>query len=235
MTLARRLELLRAARRARAWIVEDDYDSEFRYSSRPIPALQGLDEDHRVIYLGTFSKTLFPALRLGYAVVPPDLVDAFSAARDVLDRHSPLLEQAVLTEFIKDGYFESHVRRMRALYQERRSVLVAEVGRRLAGLLELAPGGAGLQCVGWLPPGVDDHAAVRAAAARDIDVTPVSMFAVGRLPRRGLVLSYGAFDPHQIRAGVERLAEALRTLQSSGPRPQAGRPPGDRSPVMAHS
>lgn len=216
MTLARRLELLGAARRARAWILEDDYDSEFRYSSRPIPALQGLDEDHRVIYLGTLSKLLFPALRLGYAVVPPDLVDAFSATRAVLDRHSPLLEQAVLAEFIREGYFERHLRRMRALYWERQSVLVAEVRRRLEGLLELAPSEAGLQCVGWLPPGVDDHAAARAAAARDVDVTPLSALAVRRLPCRGLLLSYGAFDPRQIRAGVERLADALRTVQGAG-------------------
>jgi len=105
MTLARRLELLRVARRMRAWVLEDDYDSEFRYSSRPIAALQGLDHDGRVIYLGTFSKTLFPSLRLGYAVVPVELVGPFTAARSVLDIHSPLFEQAVLTEFITGGYF----------------------------------------------------------------------------------------------------------------------------------
>src|SRR6184192_2915223 len=148
MTLARRLELLRLARRARAWVLEDDYDSEFRYSSRPIPALQGLDQDGRVIYLGTFSKTLFPALRLGYAVVPADLVRPFTAVRSVLDVHSPVLEQAVLAEFITAGYFERHLRRMRALYAERQQVLLEEARRHLAGLVELAPSGAGLQCVG---------------------------------------------------------------------------------------
>ena len=213
MTLARRLELLRLARRARAWVLEDDYDSEFRYSSRPIPALQGLDQDGRVIYLGTFSKTLFPALRLGYAVVPADLVRPFTAARSVLDVHSPVLEQAVLAEFITAGYFERHLRRMRALYAERQQVLLEEARRHLAGLVELAPSGAGLQCVGWLAPGLDDQAAARAAAAHDVDVTPVSRFALRRLSRPGLLLSFGAFEPRQIRAGVQRLAEALRAAR----------------------
>ena len=214
MSLARRLELLRVARRARAWVLEDDYDSEFRYSSRPIPALQGLDKDGRVIYLGTFSKTLFPALRLGFAVVPVDLVGTFSAARSVMDVCSPLLEQAVLAEFITAGYFERHLRRMRALYAERQQVLVAECRRHLAGLLELAPSGAGLQCVGWLERGVDDRVATRAAAAHDVQVTPVSRYTLGRFSRPGLLLSFGGFEPHEIRAGVERLAKALQPVRS---------------------
>jgi GntR family transcriptional regulator / MocR family aminotransferase len=210
MTLARRLELLRVARRARAWVLEDDYDSEFRYSSRPIPALQGLDQDGRVIYLGTFSKTLFPALRLGFAVLPADLVGPFATVRAALDVHSPVLEQAVLAEFITAGYFERHLRRMRALYAERQEVLFEESRRYLAGLLDLAPSGAGLQCVGWLAPGLDDQGAMQAAAAHDVYVTPVSTFALGRHSRPGLLLSFGAFAPSQIRAGVQRLAEALR-------------------------
>jgi GntR family transcriptional regulator/MocR family aminotransferase len=213
MTLARRLELLRAARRWHAWILEDDYDSEFRYSSRPIPALQGLDTDNRVIYLGTFSKTLFPALRLGYAVVPSHLLDTFTAARSVLDVHSPLLEQAVLAEFITAGYFERHLRRMRNLYEERQRVFVTEARRHLAGLLELVPSGAGLQCVGWLAPGLDEQAVKRAAAAHDVEVTPVSAFATRRLARPGLLLSFGGFDPSQIRAGMQRLAAALKSLK----------------------
>jgi len=214
MTLARRLELLRVARRSCAWVLEDDYDSEFRYSSRPIPALQGLDQDGRVIYLGTFSKTLFPALRLGYAVVPADLVRRFTAARSLLDMHSPVLEQAVLAEFITAGYFERHLRRMRILYAERQQVLLEEARRSLSGLLELAPSGAGLQCIGWLAPGLDDRRAARAAAAHDVDVWPVSRFALGRLSSHGLLLSFGAFEPRQIRAGVQRLADALRDLRN---------------------
>ena len=218
MTLARRLELLRVARRMRAWVLEDDYDSEFRYSSRPIAALQGLDQDGRVIYHGTFSKTLFPALRLGYALVPIELVRTFTAARSVLDIHSPLFEQAVLAEFMIAGYFERHLRRMRSLYEERQQTLVAEARRHLSGLLELTPARAGLQCVGWLAPDLDERAVTRAAAAHDVAVTPVSAFAVRRLARSGLMLSFGAFEPNEIRAGVRRLAEALEDVRA-GRRP----------------
>ena len=213
MTLARRLELLRAARRFRAWVLEDDYDSEFRYSSRPIPALQGLDHDDRVIYLGTFSKTLFPGLRLGYAVLPLDLVDSFKAARSVLDVHSPVLEQAVLAEFIAAGYFERHLRRMRNLYEERHRVFLTEAQRHLAGLLDVVPSGAGLQCVGWLAAGLEENAVARAAAEHDVEVTPISRFAIKYRPRAGLLLSFGGFDPNQIR-GMQRLAEALKAVRA---------------------
>ena len=214
MTLARRLELLHAARRFRAWVLEDDYDSEFRYSSRPIPALQGLDHDDRVIYLGTFSKTLFPGLRLGYAVLPLDLVDSFKAARSVLDVHSPVLEQAVLAEFIAAGYFERHLRRMRNLYEERHRVFLTEAQRHLAGLLDVVPSGAGLQCVGWLAAGLEENAVARAAAEHDVEVTPISRFAIKYRPRAGLLLSFGGFDPNQIRAGMQRLAEALKAVRA---------------------
>src|SRR5215211_5883732 len=131
MSLSRRLALLDWARRAGAWVLEDDYDSEYRYAGRPLAALQGLDTDGRVIYLGTFSKVLFPALRLGYLVVPPDLVDAFVNARALLDRHSPILEQVVLADFIAEGHFLRHIRRMRALYAERQAVLLAAADEML--------------------------------------------------------------------------------------------------------
>jgi GntR family transcriptional regulator/MocR family aminotransferase len=213
MSMARRFELLRAARRARAWILEDDYDSEFRYSSRPIPALQGLDRDNRVIYVGTFSKTLFPGLRLGYTVVPEHLREAFIAARSVLDVHSSILDQAVLAEFLAAGYFERHLRRMRNLYEERQQVFVAEARRHLDGLLELVPSAAGLQCVGWLADGLDAGAVQRAAAAHDVEVTPIATYASRRLAKQGLLLSFGAFDASQIRAGMQRLAAAIRSLK----------------------
>lgn len=118
MSLARRLSLLEWAREAEAWIVEDDYNSEYRYAGRPLASLQGLDRHGRVIYLGTFSKTIFPALRLGCVVVPPDLVEIFTAARAMTDVHSPLIEQAILAEFIAEGHFARHLRRMRALYEQ---------------------------------------------------------------------------------------------------------------------
>ncbi|MDQ3316832.1 MAG: PLP-dependent aminotransferase family protein [Actinomycetota bacterium] len=147
MSLARRLELLRWAGRASAWVLEDDYDSEYRYSGRPLEALQGLDTEGRVIYVGTFSKVLFPSLRLGYLVVPPDLVDAFTAARELSDRQAPALDQAVLARFMAGGHFARHVRRMRSLYAERQAILVEEAGRHLPELLDVPP--PARACTSW--------------------------------------------------------------------------------------
>jgi GntR family transcriptional regulator/MocR family aminotransferase len=209
MSLARRLALLAWAGRARAFILEDDYDSEYRYAGRPLAALQGLDGARRVIYLGTFSKVLFPALRLGYLVVPPDLVDAFTAARALTDRHSPSVTQAVLADFIADGHFARHIRRTRALYAERQAALVAAAARDLAGALRVSPSEAGMHLVGWLPPGADDRAASAAAAAAGVDVPPLTAFrARGRGPG-GLLLGYAGLSPGEIRDGVRRLAAAL--------------------------
>src|SRR5262249_4356701 len=138
LSLPRRLALLDWAQRGDAWVVEDDYDSEFRYTGRPLAALQGLDRTGRVLYLGTFSKVLFPALRLGYLVVPPDLVDAFTAARAATDRQAATLTQAVVTDFIDEGHFLRHLRRMRTLYAERQEVLLRAARREWGGLLEVA-------------------------------------------------------------------------------------------------
>ena len=132
MSLSRRLALIEWARANDAWIIEDDYDSEFRYSGRPLASLQGLDRDGRVIYVGTFSKTIFPALRLGYAVVPENLIDVFTTARALADSHSPSIDQAVLTDFIADGHFARHVRKMRLLYEERQEILVFN-GTKISG------------------------------------------------------------------------------------------------------
>ncbi|MDQ3863770.1 MAG: PLP-dependent aminotransferase family protein, partial [Actinomycetota bacterium] len=164
MSLRRRLTLLAWANRSGAWVLEDDYDSEYRYSGRPLSSLQGLDEGGRVLYLGTFSKVLCPALRLGYLVVPPNLVDAVVAARALVDRHSPLMEQAVLAEFMAEGHLARHVRRMRLLYAERRDALVEAIKRELAGLIEVGPAEAGLHLVGWLPEGADGWEASHRAA-----------------------------------------------------------------------
>jgi GntR family transcriptional regulator/MocR family aminotransferase len=153
MSLSRRLALLDWARRADAWVVEDDYDSEFRYAGRPLAALQGLDRDGRVIYLGTFSKTLFPSLRLGYLVVPEDLVDSFMAARIVMDRQPSTLTQAVVANFIEEGHFLRHVRRMRTLYSERQEALLRAARRELDGVLDVRPCETGLHLMGWLPDG----------------------------------------------------------------------------------
>jgi GntR family transcriptional regulator/MocR family aminotransferase len=209
MSLARRLELLDWAKHSRAVIFEDDYDSEYRYSGRPIPALQGLDQGESVLYAGSFSKVLFPALRLGYLVVPTGLVDYFEAMQSLTLRHVPLLEQLVLTDFIAGGHFARHVRRMREVYAERLSVLLEEARLRLAGLLEISPVEAGLQTAGWLCGGIDAESAAVAAAGRNVDVTPLNRYSHRALAGEGLQLGFAALDVKEIRRGVRELARAL--------------------------
>jgi GntR family transcriptional regulator/MocR family aminotransferase len=214
MSLQRRLALLEWASASGAWILEDDYDSEYRYAGRPLAALQGLDAAGRVIYAGTFSKVLFPALRLGYLVVPPDLVDAFVAARALADRHSPSVTQAALADFIDGGHFARHVRRTRALYAERQAALVGAARRALGGLLEVAPAEAGMHLMGWLPESVDDRAATRAALAHEVDAPPLSAYRARparRGERGGLMLGYAAYTPREIDEACGRLGAALRT------------------------
>jgi GntR family transcriptional regulator/MocR family aminotransferase len=195
MSAARRAALLEWAARSRAWIVEDDYDADLRFGTRPLPALQGSDTHGSVLYVGTFSKVLFPSLRLGYLVVPPDLVPATLAMRHMHDVHSPTLEQMVLTDFITEGHFERHVRRLRHVYLERQQALRDGVQRHLRGLLELTSGEAGLFVLGWLPPDVSDLRAAELAAAEGVDVVPLSRMGTGPL-HPGLVLGYaGALAP----------------------------------------
>ncbi|HLA95960.1 MAG TPA: PLP-dependent aminotransferase family protein [Pyrinomonadaceae bacterium] len=208
MSLQRRLNLLEWASENDAWIIEDDYDSEFRYSGRPLPALQGLDRHSRVLYVGTFSKTVFPGLRLGCVVVPPDLVDLFAAARALTDLHSPVTDQMILAEFIADGHFERHVRRMRTLYRERQSILISEVEKRLAGFLDIEKSDAGMHLIGW-PKGVSDVTISAKAAELGIRIAPVSRYAANKLERGGLMLGYTAFDERQIKEGVKTLAKVV--------------------------
>jgi GntR family transcriptional regulator/MocR family aminotransferase len=210
MSVSRRLALLSWAARTGGWIVEDDYDSEFRYASRPLPCVQGLDTADRVIYVGTFSKTVFPALRLGFLIVPPSLVDRFAAARASTDRHSPTIEQAVLAAFLADGHYARHVRRMRALYAERQDALV-DAGRGvLADAFEIAASGAGMHLVAWLRSRRDDAALSRAALALGIETQPISRFALRPYPRAGLMLGYAAYTPAEIRSAAAALARAAR-------------------------
>jgi GntR family transcriptional regulator/MocR family aminotransferase len=212
MSAGRRLSLLQWAVRADAWILEDDYDSDFRYASRPLACLQGMDTDGRVVYIGTFSKTLFPALRLGYVVVPSHVTDSFRAARAVCDRHSPTVDQAVLADFIGEGHFGRHVRRMRSLYEERQEALV-EAGRAmLDGLIEIGPAEAGLHLVGWLPHGVSDRRAAMALNAEGIETLALSPHRIVPAERDALLLGYAAYDRRAIRRGVEKMAAALRRL-----------------------
>ena len=214
MSLARRLALIEWARANNAWIVEDDYDSEFRYAGRPLASLQGLDKAGRVLYVGTFSKTIFPALRLGYLVVPENLVDVFTAARALSDSHSPSIDQAILTDFIEAGHFSRHIRRMRALYAERQAALVAAAQKYLAGLLDVSKDEAGMHLVGWLPENVNDKIASEKAREHGVETKPLSAYCSDSQQRSGLILGYTAFSAGQIRNGVERLARGLARASS---------------------
>jgi GntR family transcriptional regulator/MocR family aminotransferase len=209
MSLRRRLELLEWARKSGALIFEDDYDSEFRYSGRPIPALQGLDRAGVVLFAGTFSKVLFPSLRLGYLVIPLDLVHYFEATISITSRHSPLIEQAVLCDFITEGHFGRHLRRMREVYARRLSVLRDAAGQSLKGLLDVSNVQAGLQTAGWLRVGIAAESAAKAAAARNVEVVPLSRYSRGRVARGGVQLGFAAVDETEIRRGVRELAIAL--------------------------
>ena len=229
MSLARRLALLKWAQGAGAWILEDDYDSEYRYAGRPLAALQGLDSAGRVIYLGTFSKVLFPTLRIGYLVVPSDLVDAFVAARALTDRHSPSVTQAALADFIDEGHFGRHIRRTRELYAERQAALVEAAARDLDGLLRVSPCESGMHLVGWLVGGDSDRTASRAAARAGIEAVPLSAFRVRAQSPGALLLGYTGFPVAEIRDCVRRLAAALRADGLVTPKPTRT----DGSPVSA--
>ena len=208
LSLERRLALLAWAERAGSWIVEDDYDSEFRYTGRPLAAIQGLDSGGRVLYVGTFTKALFPGLRLAYLVAPEDLVDAFVHARTLMDGHTPTLLQAVLADFLSEGHFGAHVRRMRALYHERRDALL-EASEELGGRAVLGPVEAGFHATLHLPEGTDDRAVARCAAAQGIEVQPLSSFHVGNVVKPGLVLGFAGLSPEAIRKGMKTLVKVL--------------------------
>jgi GntR family transcriptional regulator/MocR family aminotransferase len=217
MSLARRLSLLRWASAARAWVLEDDYDSEFRYGARPIPCLHGLDEDGRVIYAGSFSKTLFPALRLGFLIVPSDLQQRLLSARRATDVHPPLLEQTALADLMAGGHFDRHLRRMRAAYRERLEALVAAARRWCDGALVIRPTCSGLHVVGELVD-VPAERVGQEAAARGVEVTPLSHYYLGRpksafvsgsrIPN-AIVMGFAAVRPEAIRRGMEHLAAAI--------------------------
>jgi GntR family transcriptional regulator / MocR family aminotransferase len=210
MSATRRMLLLNWAVRTGAWIIEDDYDSEYRYGSHPIASLQGLDSDARVIYVGTFSKVMFPALRVGYLVVPKDLVAAFSAARDAADVFSATLYQSVLTDFIREGHFARHIRRMRMLYMERRKTLVKAIRVQMGDMLEVVGTEAGMHLVAMLSLGVNDVEVSRKAAQKGISATPLSTCYSKPPSRGGLILGYGGTNAHQIHDGICKLRMSVQ-------------------------
>ncbi len=213
MSHGRRRQLLDYAAERGVWIIEDDYDSEFRYRSRPLPALQSLDAMQRVIYLGTFSKTCFPSLRIAYLVLPPDLVEAFSRALNELYREGASMQQAVLSLFIAEGHYAAHVRRMRTLYAARHDALVAAIGHHFGERLPILGSDAGLHLVLGLPSALNDLDAVQRLQHAGVGSRPLSLYHLRqRAPAKGLVLGYGAVDEEQIAAQFERLAATVQTM-----------------------
>lgn len=209
LSMARRLELLAWARRAGAWVLEDDYDSEFRYAGRPLASLQGIDDGGRVIYIGTFSKVLFPGLRLGYAVVPPELLDAVLSARLLSDWHPAALQEGVVTDFLEEGHFAQHLRRMRQHYRGARDALVEALRANLPGTLEVEVPDQGMKLIARLRPGLADLAVSAAAAKRGIVARPVSPMFMAAPPIQGLMLGFSGHEPGALRWAARELAAAI--------------------------
>jgi GntR family transcriptional regulator/MocR family aminotransferase len=213
MSLPRRLALLKWASAASAWVIEDDYDSAFRFGARAIPCLHGLDVDGRVIYVGSFAKTLFPALRLGFLIVPPDLRDRLLAARRAADVHPPTIDQAVLADFMLGGHFERHLRRMRAACRERMEALADAAQRHCGGALRLREVRTGLHVVADLREARAERV-FEEAAARGVEVTPLSAyFLTRRAAPNSLVLGFGAVRPDAARRGMELLAASIEAAR----------------------
>jgi GntR family transcriptional regulator/MocR family aminotransferase len=212
LSMARRLEILDWASSSGAYIIEDDYDSDFRYDAQPIASLQGLDEYERVIYVGTFNKILFPGLRLGFLVVPSGLVRDFIATRHIIDRHPQSLLQPVLSEFMRGGHFAAHVRRTRQQYREQRDVLVAELSQHLSTWIEVESPGQGMHLVAYLRQGLPDLEVERVARQEGVIVRPMSPLYHLAPQRQALVLGFSGYSREAIPPAVTRLSHALRHL-----------------------
>lgn len=208
LSLSRRLELLGWAQRTNTFIVEDDYDSEFRYTGKPVPALAGLDNNNRVIYIGTFSKVLYVSLRLGYMVVPPDLVHVFSHGKWLTDRHSPLLEQQVLADFIDQGHLERHTRRMRKVYEQRRGGLISALRRHFGKRVHVVGEDAGIHLLVHFDTQLSESEIVERAMKLGVGIIPSMHFATHRAGA-SFIMNYGALSLDQISEGVKRLAQVI--------------------------
>ena len=211
MSLARRLALLEWAERQDAFVLEDDYDSEFRYEGRPVEAVQALDTRGRTLYVGTFSKVLFPSLRLGFVVVPEALVEVFQAGKWLVDRHSPLLEQSALAEFLETGLYDRHLRRMRRRHASRRAALIEAIRHELGDAVEVMGTEAGIHLVMWLREvrADDIHALLEAASEAGVGLHSIAPYYLRPPDRAGLLIGYGGLDEGQIRIGIRRFAAAL--------------------------
>ena len=209
MSASRRLQLLDWAQSSGAWIVEDDYDSDYRYGSMPIASLQGLDANSRVIYIGTFSKVLFPSLRLGYLVIPRDLVNRFLEVRRAMDLGPPTFFQDVLADFIREGHFARHIRRMRVLYGERANVLLESIGRELGAAVEVFGGDAGMHLAVMLRKAGRDVDIAERAARQNLFLWPLSPSYLGDAQRSGFILGFGSTAVEEIPHAVRKIANLL--------------------------
>ena len=210
MSASRRLQLLDSAERHGAWVIEDDYDSEYRYEGMPITSLQGLDRNRRVVYIGTFSKVLFPSLRIGYVVVPADLVERFLSVRFAMDLGPPTLPQMVLADFIREGHFSRHIRRMRLIYGERRSALMRCIREQLGTEVEVPGGQTGLH-LSVLVNGISDLEIAARAANQNLSLAPLSPSYMSKASRQGFVLGFGSTAVQDIAAAVHKLSTLLKS------------------------
>jgi GntR family transcriptional regulator/MocR family aminotransferase len=213
MSAARRIQLLEWAEQVGAWIIEDDYDSEYRYEGMPIASLQGLDHNSRVIYIGTLSKTLFPSLRVGYVVIPHDLLARFVNVRLAMDLYPPHLYQAVLADFIREGHFARHVRRTKQLYHERRGALIASLREQFGDSVEIMGADAGLHLVTMLPRGIRDEELAERAAEERLWLFPLSQCYLGT-PLQGLILGFGSTPTRAIPGAVRHLRRIVGGFES---------------------
>lgn len=210
--LSRRLALIEWANKNQAWIIEDDYDSEFHYSGAPTACVQGLDVHRRTIYIGTFTKSLFPGLRLGYLVVPPQLVKPMTIARTLLDGHSASISQFTLARFIEGGHFGAHIRTMRKIYAERLDILNTGVERHLSGIVEPHVPRGGLQMPCLMSGSLTEQISVDVGKSVGVDLLGLSSLYASQCEAPGWLMGFAAYAPHEINAGVKKLADALTRL-----------------------
>jgi GntR family transcriptional regulator/MocR family aminotransferase len=221
LSAARRIKLLNWAEKARAWIIEDDYDSEYRFESPPISSLQGMDSHSRVIYIGTFSKVLFASLRLGYMVIPPDLVKHFAAVRHAMDIFPPYLYQEVITDFMRAGHFGRHIRRMRLLYSSRRQMLVKHLEDTFGCSLTIHGAQAGMHLTATFRTDRDDEAIAERAAEQRLWLWPLSRSYMTNNVRKGFILGYGNVPVQRMPSAVEKLRSILCSPEATKESPHS--------------